>query len=107
MAKTVQALKVSATIDLKGDALAGIGKSVMTPSQAVTVATGRIRITKAFAARYDDPDYQARVTKRIADLKVDLAKLGDLSAWHVNAGAVPTGEAEVIPAPEADAADDE
>jgi len=107
LAKTVQALKISATVALNRGTRQGIEEDVLpAPLGPVTVATAKLRITHAIAARYDDPAYSARVTERVAAIKADLAKLGDVEAWHVTAGAVPADEAEALTEPEKKVAED-
>jgi len=98
LAKTVQALKLSTTIALQGDALGGIVDYIVPESvRAVKAATAKVRFTFAIASRFDDPQHQQRVSLRLADIKEELGKLGTIEAWHVTAGAVPADEAEVLP----------
>lgn len=102
--KTTQALKISATITLKRNALGRIEDLVLddTALDKIEAASAKVRVTHAIAASYDDPAYSARATERIAAIKDALAKFGEIETWHVTAGAVPVDDAEVLAEPEQD-----
>lgn len=99
MAKTTQALKINASVALHLGARNEVQEAIFKGplAGAGTISKARITFNHAILARYDDPDYSARVTARIATIKAGLEKLGDLTDWYVVAGAVPVGEAEVLP----------
>lgn len=96
--KTIQALKISATVDLKPGSMHAIETPLIgnTKAAGAAIASAKLRFVHAFAARHDDPAYQARVTERIASIKAALADIGTIATWHVTAGAVPVAEAEVL-----------
>lgn len=99
MAKTTQALKINASVALHLGARNEVHDAIFAGplAGAGTISRARITFNHAIAARYDDPAYSARVTERIAAIKAGLEKLGELTDWYVVAGAVPVGEAEVLP----------
>jgi len=96
--KTVQALKISATVSIGTDGMANIEQALLHggSGQAMKAASAKVRFTHAIVARYDEPAYQARVTQRIAAIKGHMDELGAIEAWHVTAGAVAVDEAEVL-----------
>lgn len=95
--KTVQALKISATVALAQTARTAVEGTVLPEElDGVKIATAKLRVTHAIVARYDDPAYSAAATARIAEIKAALSDMGELEAWHVTAGAVPEAEAEVV-----------
>lgn len=97
MAKTVQALKISATIALAQTARTAVEGNVLPEElDGVKIATAKVRISHAIVARHDDPTYSARATERIAEIKAALGDMGTIEAWHVTAGAVPEADAEVV-----------
>lgn len=97
--KTVQALKISATLALGPTARVAVEGNVLPEElDGLKVATAKVRITHAIATKYDDPAHSVRVSHRIAAIKAALSDMGELEAWHVTAGAVPAEEAEEIEA---------
>lgn len=97
--KTVQAMKINGSVVLENGGREATHKALFVAGPLAGVGgLVKVRLTFAHAivARYDDPDYSARVTARIAEIKVALAALGDLENWYVVAGAVPAGDAEAL-----------
>ncbi len=97
--KTVQALKINASVALNQECRGLILPTLAEGSYAEAGSISRARITfnHAIVARFDDPAYSARVTERIATIKGELLALGELENWYVVAGAAPVEDAEVLP----------
>ena len=104
--KTIQALKISATLILNGGARTASHDALFMDSKAegIGIAGAKLKLNHAIVARFDDPAHSARVTDRIAEIKAALAAKGELDDWRVTAGAVPVGDAEVLPDEPADEA---
>lgn len=97
--KTVQAMKINGSVVLENGGREATHKALFAAGVLAGVGgLSKVRITFAHAivARYDDPDYSARVTARIAEIKAELWKLGIVENWYVVAGAVPVADAEVL-----------
>jgi len=99
MAKTIQALKITALVALSLGKRQAAATALFEDSAAegVFIAGAKLRVYHAIVARYDDPTYSVRVTERIAQIKAALAENGEIEAWNVVAGAVPIADAEVLP----------
>lgn len=107
--KTIQALKISATLALHQDARVTAHHVLFAKGEALrtVAASAKMKISHAIVARYDDPEYSARVTARIASIKAALAEKGELEDWRVVAGAVPIEDAEVLTEAQAEQPADE
>lgn len=102
--KTVQAMKINGSVVLESGGREATHKALFVAGVLAGVGgLPKVRVTFAHAivARYDDPAYSARVAERIAEIKAALLGMGELENWYVVAGAVPVGDAEVLPELEA------
>lgn len=102
--KTEQALKVSATWTPNEHASAAIRAKIFGVKSPLHVRGGRMTINAAIAIDMTDPAQAARVAARVAELKGELEAMGTLHTITTQMGAVPIGEAEHLPSPEASAA---
>lgn len=103
MAKTVQALKITALVAVAEGKRQSLTTTLFedSPAEGVTLSVAKLRIHHAIVAKYDDPAHSARVTDRIAAIKGALSEVGAIESWNVVAGAVPVADAEVLPEPAA------
>ncbi len=98
--KTVQALKIAASWTPDPAAAAAMIDAVFhdkTKAFGVRLAGGRMSIKHAIRTDFADPDQATRVIQRVAQIKDELRKAGTLHDFKTTAGAVPVGEAEVLP----------
>jgi hypothetical protein len=98
--KTVQALKITASWTPDPAAAAAMIDAVFhdkTKAFGVRFAGGRMSIKHAIRIDFADPDQATRVSQRVAQIKEELRKAGTIHDFKTTAGAVPVGEAEVLP----------
>lgn len=101
MAKTVQALKVSASWT-PNDGPAGKMMAAalgQTHAAGVRFSGGRLALKHAIKIDFADPAQASRVSARVAEIKAALAAAGELHDFRTTAGAVQTADAEILPDP--------
>lgn len=96
--KTEQAIKVSASWTPSETAAAIINRWTFGEASPLRVRGGRLTINAAIAIDMTDPAQAARVAERVAELKRELEATGTIHSFVTQAGAVPAGTAERLPA---------
>lgn len=96
--KTEQAIKISASWTPGPVEAAGISKGLWGQKTPLLIRGGRITVNAAIAIDMTDPAQAARVAARVQELKRELEATGILHSFTTQAGAVPAGTAEQLPA---------
>lgn len=97
MQKTTQAIKIAASWTPNEAEAAGMIADVFGPGSGIKVSGGRLALRHAVKTDFADPTHAVRVSERIAQIKAELEEKGTLHGFTATAGAVPVGEAEVLP----------
>lgn len=101
--KTQQAMKVSASWTPSAAHAAPMMGEVFGAATPLRAVGGRLTINAAIALDMTDPSQAARVAARVQELRKELEASGTVHSFVVAAGAVPVGEAEVLPEEATDA----
>jgi hypothetical protein len=101
MAKTVQAMKISASWTPRSDAARQMTEAAFGSAAAagMKIHGGRLALRHAIKSDFTNPAFADRFSKRVAQITEHLESAGELHSITITAGAVLVADAEVLDEP--------